>query len=382
MWGTLSALVALAVQDDRPRVRETLPNGVTVLAVSKPGAEEAVVTVLASSRGFGDLPQSHGVRHLLEHIVAKGPKKDADRRLESEGVLLEAQTTREGLWLTTRGPGSKLALAVEVLKEIVLEVRTTEEELAREMEILRQEKVGLPGYWGFDAEAWVMGFGPEAVDPFGDLETMAGMGPEALAAAGRSVFEGGNVTVVALGDLSAATTAVRLREAFGGLRRSTTEPGAKRESIAGQGMKRISARGSSRSAVVSGLGSSETVAVIGAAMALAGRIGGQVLYTPSYQPGLVTIWTPSGFGIDEIDDFSPAQLTSWTQEARVGANAWFWGTTGSLTGEAQTEALMLASGAPTPLSVLASYPAGATDAEIMQGFARFFRGNALEVRGR
>lgn len=381
MTSVLLLAAALTGVDDRPRIREELPNGTQVLAIRTADSGRAVVSVFASVRGMGDEPGNHGVRHLLEHLLAKGPGKDADARLEAEGVLLTARTTRAGLWLSTSGPAEALPLAVTVLAESLSRLETTQEEINRELAILKQEQRLLGPWWGFDALAWTTAFGTGAVDPFGDLELLSKATPEALATGRGRVFSGPAVGVVVAGDVLPSAVILRLKEAFSGLSRGAAlRPERRPEALTGTVDLR-GGKGASRSLVVPGMGRGATAAAVGMAMVLAGKTGGSVVYDPALQPGLVTVWSPTIEGWAAVDGLSPEQVVELYPQARSAAGVWWRSLSGSLEGRADLEAMILAERSVSSLEVMGSYPAGATDAELRAAWEGFRKGKGVEVTG-
>src|SRR5688500_3617518 len=106
MISSFLLLLAAATQDESPRLRTVLPNGAIILAERMPSAPTVSVQLFASSKRVPETAETHGRRHLLEHILAKGPKKNLDTRLESSGAFLEAFTHRDAMQLgVTCGPG-------------------------------------------------------------------------------------------------------------------------------------------------------------------------------------------------------------------------------------------------------------------------------------
>lgn len=382
---TLTALVCAAVlghQDNRPRIKETLPNGVRILVQRIEGATRAVVTVYASSVNDPDTPENHGMRHLLEHISAKGPNKDIDRRLETKGTILEATTQRDATWMMTSGPVETLPLAVDALVEVTTQLKTSPEELAREAGIMTQEGNQRPEWALSEGAVWRAAFGDSTLDPFGNLEVIRKATPESLAATQRGIFAGGQMAVVVMGDIDPASTMLRCKEAFSKVRPSTWkrldrdlsgEPGAFRDNAA---------KGVCRAVPVPGIGSAKTAAAVGLASVFAARTGSSVIYEPSATNGLVTIWNKDNRGLSMIDGWSEAEIREMFPEARSAAYAWFNGLRGSLEGRSKIEAVLLESGSVATVDLIKSFTTGCTDAELWEAYQQLKFGNGFEVRGR
>src|SRR5665213_4422706 len=96
MLSLFACILATQAQvDQHPRLRTILPNGAAILVERVPGAKDLSVDLFAASRGTEESPISNGLRHLLEHLIAKGPNGDIDRRLETAGAFLSAETSRD-----------------------------------------------------------------------------------------------------------------------------------------------------------------------------------------------------------------------------------------------------------------------------------------------
>src|SRR6476469_6543311 len=92
----LAAFTLIALQVQPPRLRTVLSNNSAVLV--EPMANEKTISIQlwAASRGVEERPETHGLRHLLEHVLALGPNRDLDQRLETVGGELFARTFRDG----------------------------------------------------------------------------------------------------------------------------------------------------------------------------------------------------------------------------------------------------------------------------------------------
>ena len=382
MISTLLLSSVLMVQDNRPRIREELPNGVEILAARVDDDDTAVVVVFASTKGMAQTPGGDGMRHLLEHICAKGPNKDADRRLETEGVLLSAETTRGGLILKTSGPAIKLSLALQVLGGIVSELKTSQEEIDREIKVIGQEQKINPVWWDFVVEANKAVFGEAWANPSGKIEEMTKATPESLEAARKATFGGGSVGVVIRGGIEPSFAILRAKEAFGKLGKASNGGSGYPPVLERTGQFRIKGQGESRSVIVTGLGSPKTAVTLGVAMALAGRLGGTVAYEPSLGPGLVTIWTPELAGLNEIDATPVEEMINQANNCRRAAQSWMRTRFGGTEGTARLEAMLLTDDSVATVEAIQSFALGATDAEILAAFRMFKKGNSIEVTGR
>lgn len=289
----VSALV-LGLFQDRPIVKQTLPNGATVYAKRIEGAKTFSIVLAAVSLTPGETEETHGMRHLLEHLLAKGPKHDVDSLLESRGMVLKAETTRDAVVFEVSGPRSELSIAVESLKRVVSKLATTPEELKKEIGILRQEAVLRPWALLLISDAWLKAFGLGELDPFGSPEKLDGMSIEALQSASEKLLNPAGLSVAVAGDIEAESTsnsAAQIVRAFPA--GESVEPvwrlPAKATVFAG------SLDGEAVSVPVGPLTNPETASTIAAAFGLRAWLSGcQSIYTPSARNSLVTVALRTG----------------------------------------------------------------------------------------
>jgi len=103
------------------------------------GAKSLVVELFAASRGTEEAPINNGLRHLLEHLIAKGPSGDLDKRLETAGGFLTAETGRDTMSFRVNLPPGKLDLGLRTLGEVMQMPVVTTETIQREAAIVAQE---------------------------------------------------------------------------------------------------------------------------------------------------------------------------------------------------------------------------------------------------
>ena len=123
--------------------RSDLANGLTV--VSHPMAEVETVSlglwVGAGSRSEG--ASEHGVAHFLEHMAFKGTARrsarDIAEEIEAVGGELNAATGVDSTAYYARVLRKDLALALDILSDIILAPRFDRTELTRERDVILQE---------------------------------------------------------------------------------------------------------------------------------------------------------------------------------------------------------------------------------------------------
>ncbi|MFQ3586619.1 MAG: insulinase family protein [Fimbriimonadaceae bacterium] len=278
-----------------------LQNGAQVIVQRFPESREISVQIWVNSVDAAETPETHGRRHLLEHLLARGPE-GYDRQIESLGLFTTAETTRDTMQFEVRGPADRLAAAVQALRPIVTPPRPTAEDIAREIEIMREESALRPRSRLLSERLWRAAFGDAGLDPFGNLDQMASATPETLSELHRTLFVGGNLLVTVAGPMSideGRRLGASLVEHLP--RREPGRRGTRREFPEGDASWQVQeARGAARGIAVGPFTQPSTAHALAAAFAVASEVPAPfVIHTPSRQPGLVIVGS-----VDAPDDFA------------------------------------------------------------------------------
>jgi predicted Zn-dependent peptidase len=120
-----------------------LPSGLSVLTDRMPHLESASLGVWIGSGSRDEKPDEHGISHLLEHMAFKGTKRRTARQIaeavEAVGGDLNASTSVESTGYYARVLKADVALALDVLSDILSEPTFDPEELRREQNVIVQE---------------------------------------------------------------------------------------------------------------------------------------------------------------------------------------------------------------------------------------------------
>jgi predicted Zn-dependent peptidase len=323
MLAVIATMLALGVSQETPRLRTILPSGSVVFVENMPQAKSVTVTLVASSRGVREAPETHGWRHLLEHLLVKGPGKDLEARLESQGMAVVAETNRDTMHFSISGNPLQLQVALDGVRELLQPLRTTSEEIAREVAIVREE-VALHGpAQRLSRKLWREAFGEKGLDAVGDPDVMAKATPTNLELLRKRHLATQNLVLSIAGPVDVDTTT---RAAVGILpsERSPAEP----ESFLREGKNPapgLDSGGEARGAVAPGWSEPETAALLAAALALASeRERAWVTYTPSVQPGLVLVGelgSNSGFD-DWLANLKEFEIDRLFETGRVLSESW------------------------------------------------------------
>lgn len=121
----------------------TLPSGLRIVSQRMDHASTVSLGIWIGAGARDELPNEHGLAHLLEHMAFKGTARRSAREIaeeiESVGGDLNAATSVEYTCYTARVLGSDLPLAVDILADILTSPALAPEELAREKGVILQE---------------------------------------------------------------------------------------------------------------------------------------------------------------------------------------------------------------------------------------------------
>ncbi len=121
----------------------TLPNGLRVASDPLPGVETAAIGVWTSCGARNETAAVNGAAHMLEHMLFKGTHRRTAQGLAEEmetvGAHMNAYTGRENTAYYVRSLKPDVALALDVLADILQHSRFDEAEMGRERQVILQE---------------------------------------------------------------------------------------------------------------------------------------------------------------------------------------------------------------------------------------------------
>jgi predicted Zn-dependent peptidase len=121
----------------------TLSNGLRVVTRHMAHLETASLGLWVHSGARSELPEEHGLAHMLEHMAFKGTAKrsalELAEEIEAVGGSLNAVTSFETTDYFARVLKENVPLALDVLADILLNPTFAAEELSREKEVILQE---------------------------------------------------------------------------------------------------------------------------------------------------------------------------------------------------------------------------------------------------
>ena len=121
----------------------TLRNGLRIVSHHMPHVETVSLGVWVAAGARNEVASEHGISHLLEHMAFKGTERrsarDIAEEIEAVGGELNAATSLETTAYYARTLKGDIAIALDILADILQIPRYAEDELEREREVILQE---------------------------------------------------------------------------------------------------------------------------------------------------------------------------------------------------------------------------------------------------
>jgi predicted Zn-dependent peptidase len=121
----------------------TLPNGFRIVTEAMPGLKSASVGIWITAGGRHERAEQNGIAHFLEHMAFKGTEKRSSLRIAEEiedvGGYINAYTSREMTAYYARVLSDDVALALDVISDIVLNPVFDPKEIEVERHVILQE---------------------------------------------------------------------------------------------------------------------------------------------------------------------------------------------------------------------------------------------------
>ena len=122
---------------------DTLPNGFRVVTEHMPGLASASVGVWVDAGTRHETAQENGIAHFLEHMAFKGTSRRSAlqiaEEIENVGGYLNAYTSRERTAYFARVLSDDVALAVDLIADILRDPQLAEAEIETERGVILQE---------------------------------------------------------------------------------------------------------------------------------------------------------------------------------------------------------------------------------------------------
>ncbi len=120
-----------------------LKNGLRIVTEARPELQTVSVGIWVDVGARHEPEELNGITHCLEHMLFKGTQRRSARdiafEIEAVGGQMNAYTSRDNTTYYARVMKDDLALAVDLLSDIVVNSQCDAEELLREKEVILQE---------------------------------------------------------------------------------------------------------------------------------------------------------------------------------------------------------------------------------------------------
>jgi len=144
-WRLRGAMCENSRMFDAPRdiQKQVLPNGLVVITEKMPYVRSVSVGIWVRTGSRGEPAMLNGISHFIEHMVFKGTERrsaeEIARAVDSVGGMLDAFTSKEMVCFNARVLDEHLPLAFDVLADLVLRPRLSEEDILREKSVVLEE---------------------------------------------------------------------------------------------------------------------------------------------------------------------------------------------------------------------------------------------------
>lgn len=362
------------------RQRTILPNGLKLQVEATSHTDRAAVALAVSLAGLSQDDLRHGKVHLLEHLVARGPSRDLDHKLEEQGMSLTVWTTREAMIFRVTCRPRQVAFALESLATLAQPLKVNEADIAKEVSIMEEERVLMEGTQKMARAAWSRVFTEESLDPMGFPEP-GQVKPEEIAALHTRLFEGKGMSAAIAGGVEPSVARSRAEASF-----SRFPSGRDREVpirsaqfapslIVASGM-----RGAARAALIEGIDSTSGLAMVAAALAASRWLGeGTPFFTPSLWRNLIYITAPTPDVFRKLDSMTSPEKQSLHSLARISLDSWFNGFKSSPESLAAIQAALALQNPTLTLDRLQELAKGVTPQQVEAGLDAFTAAKALRL---
>lgn len=215
---------------------ETLPGGLRVLLLPRSEGETVTFMVLIGVGARYETPRQWGLSHFLEHIFFKGTERRPDKRqiaeaLDRVGAEFNAFTAEELTAYYVKVPAEHLALAVDVVSDILLRSLFPAAEIEREKGVIAEEiRMYTDNPASHVQHLWLeaqFGGHPLGRRIDGSLESVRRFARRDFLRYTRQHYHTGNTVVAVAGRFAEKEAAALVREAFAPLPRgAATTPRA------------------------------------------------------------------------------------------------------------------------------------------------------------
>jgi predicted Zn-dependent peptidase len=206
----------------------TLDNGMIVLTDDMPHLESASIGIWVKAGSRSETKAEHGISHMLEHMAFKGTKSrnafEIAEAIENVGGDLNAATSVEHTGYFARVLKEDVALAGDILSDILQNSMFEQDELDREQQVIVQE-IGAardnPDDHVFDLfQSAAYPDQPIGRTILGTVESVKSFGPDSIRGYMEKNYVGDHMVICAAGNVDHEALVDIANDRFHTLRRS------------------------------------------------------------------------------------------------------------------------------------------------------------------
>ncbi len=215
---------------EKTLVRHTLPNGLRVLVMPMPHTRAVTVGVFCGAGSRYEPFDLLGLSHFMEHMLFKGTVQRPDPQeigeaVERTGGILNASTGREATVFWAKVATQHLAVAFDILSDIILNPALQADDVERERSVILEELElyqDTPADWVHVLISRLLWPGhPLGEDIGGRPETIMNITRDDLAKYVEDYYRGNNMVVVVAGGVDPDSALPLAEDAFCGVRKGT-----------------------------------------------------------------------------------------------------------------------------------------------------------------
>jgi predicted Zn-dependent peptidase len=186
-----------------------LNNGFTIISSTLKDVDSLAIGIWIKAGGRYENKNNHGISHVMEHMLFKGTKKrsckELKRSIESKGGAFNAFTSEENVCYYIKILSNRMALAAEVLADMVLNPALKKEDIEKEKQVIFEEirmYLDLPMHYVYDLfDSLIWPNHPLGLPLVGTYETVEKITNKDLLAQREQFYTPNNMTAVACGNI-------------------------------------------------------------------------------------------------------------------------------------------------------------------------------------
>ena len=203
----------------------TLPNGLRVITERMPNLRSVSMGVWLDTGSRDETPDTNGISHFLEHMVFKGTTarsaQQFAREVDAIGGNLDAYTSKETICFSIKVLDSNIAVALDLLSDLVLHPTLSAEDITREQGVILEEikmdednpdylvhELFTQGFWKGDALGRPI---------LGTAKTVSSFTQETVLAEYARRFTPANMLFTAAGNIEHGQFVAQVNQAFASL---------------------------------------------------------------------------------------------------------------------------------------------------------------------